>query len=180
LTIVIERCIAFDSESRFAFVANREGGTVAVIDVGAPKLQTTVRTGPCPASVAYSEAARAAYVTDAGDGTVVAIDARTLRERVRLKAERGLGAIRFASGGRWGFVLNPEANCVHLLDTATDRIVQTLATDKGPDQVTLSDQFAYVRHRESPTVRLIPLHGIGSPDRPLTMVEIPGGRAPRE
>jgi DNA-binding beta-propeller fold protein YncE len=168
---------AFDSDSRFAFVADRESGSVAVIDVRGPKMQTRVRTGPRPTAVAYSEAAHAVYVTDAGEGTVVALDARTLRERVRLEAERGLSAIRFTPNGRWGFVLNPDANRVHLLDTAADRIVQTFATDKGPDQVMLSDQFAYIRHRDSATVRLIPLDGIGNPDRPVTTAEIPGGRA---
>lgn len=168
---------AFDSDSRFVFVADRESGSVAVIDVRGPKMQTQVRTGPRPTAIAYSAAAQAVYVTDADEGTVVALDARTLRERVRLKAEPGLSAIRFTSNGRWGFVLNTGANQVHLLDTATDRIVHTLATDKRPDQVTLSDQFAYIRHRDSSTVQLIPLDGIGSPDRPVTMAEIPGGRA---
>ena len=44
--------------------------------------------------------------------------------------------------------------------------------------MTFSDELAYVRHRGSETVLMIPLKAVGEPGRPVPVVDFPGGQHP--
>lgn len=163
---------------RHAFVTNSHDGTVSVVDVRTLTKTADVATGEGPAAIAYSPLSRAVYVTHHQAGTIVAIDAERHEIVARMEAEPGLGPIRFAPGGRWGFALNPERNLLHVVDAATHRIVQTGETEAGPDQVTFSDQIAYLRHRGSEIVLMVPLAGIGREGAPVPVIDFPGGTHP--
>ena len=69
-------------------------------------------------------------------------------------------------------------NRLYILDAAKNRIVQTAAMKEGPDQVTFSDELAYVRHRGSEVVLMIPLSQVGEEDRAVPVVDFPGGQNP--
>jgi DNA-binding beta-propeller fold protein YncE len=170
--------LAFDQDSRFVFVCCAAGGTVSVIATGQGTKEAELRLGPRPAGVGYSAAAGAVYVPDAQAGEIAVVDANTLKVRTRIPAPRGLGTIRFAPGGRWGFVPVSAAGQVLILDAAAARVVQTVDVDKAPDQITFTDRFAYVRHRDSAVVVLIPLDRIGNPTDRSTVFEVIGGRSP--
>src|SRR6185436_9818643 len=169
--------IAFSDDSRFAFVTNRSDGTVSVIDVSRLARLRDVRTGTEPVSVAYTAIGRAAWVTHE-DGTLVSLDGASPQPIVRLRAEPGLGRIAFAPGGRLGFVVNPRTDRVHILDVSRGRIVQTAQVEKEPDLVAFSDELAYVRHRGSETVLMIPLGAVGQEGAPVPVVDFPGGQKP--
>ncbi|HBL25894.1 MAG TPA: cytochrome D1, partial [Acidobacteria bacterium] len=94
------------------------------------------------------------------------------------QAEPGLGRLRFAPGGRLGFVVHPEKNLVHLLDAASGRIIQTADVGEGPDQVTFSEELAYIRHQGTDQVLMIPLKTVGEEGRPVPLVDFPGGQHP--
>jgi YVTN family beta-propeller protein len=170
--------IVFDPDNRFAFVTNGQDGTVSILDIRRLEKVKDVPTGAGPSAIAYSAAAQLVYVADAVDGSIAAIDARSLTITARVPAGRGISDVKFAAGGRLGIVVRPGANRVDVLDSATNRIVQTVGTDKGPDQVVLSDQFAYVRHRDSATVLLLPLDRIGTAGEKVPVFEVPGGQCP--
>lgn len=172
--------LAFSDDNRFAFVTNRDEGTVSVIDVAKLSKVHDVGTGPEPAAVAFSSQARAAYVTSEGDGTVtvVAAPGQGAQQAVRITAEPGLGAIRFAPGGRLAFILNPVRNRLYILDATSNRIVQQAAAEYGPDQVTFSQELAYLRQRNTDTVLMIPLDEIGRPGEPVPAVDFTGGQNP--
>jgi YVTN family beta-propeller protein len=95
-----------------------------------------------------------------------------------MQAKPGIGNVRFAPGGRWGFVPNTKENVVYVFDASTNRIAQTITVDKGPDQVTFTDTFAYVRSLGSTEVNMIRLSTLtGQPD----IAKFPGGQtAPEE
>ncbi len=170
--------VAFSADSRFAFVTNREGGTVSVVEVRQPSRSAAVVTGRRPVSVAFSSQGKAAYVSDAADGTVAVIDPERRRVVSRIAAEPGLGQVSFAPGGRFGFVVNPAAGKVHILDAATNRLVQTAQVERGPDQVDFTGELAYVRHHDSETVLTIPLKDIGKEGNPVSVMDVPGGQKP--
>ena len=149
--------IAFSDDNRFAFVTNTAAGTVSLIDVRQLAKLSALPTGLRPTSVAFATRAGTAYVTHAGDGSIVSLDANRQQVVARLPAEPGLGRLKFAPGGRLGFVVHPEKNLIHIIDTATNQIVQTGDMAEGPDQVAFSHKLAYVRHRGSATVLMIPL-----------------------
>ena len=99
--------------------------------------------------MAFSPLAKMAYITS-GDGAITVIDGSRREIVARIQAEPGLGQIKFAPEGRLGFVVNPSKDVVHILDAATNRIVQTADVEDQPYQVAFSDQLAYVRHRGMP------------------------------
>ncbi|MGH8510058.1 MAG: cytochrome D1 domain-containing protein [Gammaproteobacteria bacterium] len=170
--------IALSDDDHFAFVSNRAEGTVSIIDVRELRKIRDIITGREPASVAFSPLSKMAYVVNEGDGTLVVIDGNRPGIVARVPAEPGLGQIGFAPGGRLGFVVNPEKDLVHILDAATNRIVQTGDVEDGPDQVAFSKDLAYIRHRGSETVLMIPLTQVGVEGKPVPVVAFPGGQNP--
>ena len=168
--------IAFDADSRFAFVTNGDAGTVSVIDVRALAKVKDVPTGEQPVSIAWSSLAGAAYVTHARSGTIVAIDGQRHEVTARMTARPGLGQIRFAPGGRLGFAVNPPADAVFIVDAASNRILQSGEMLDAPDQVAFTDDLAYIRHQGSETVLMIPLKEVGEEGKAVPAADFPGGQ----
>ncbi len=169
--------LAFDDRDRFAFVTLRNAGAVAVFDAQRPRSLRVVDTGVTPSAIAFSAMAAAVYVAHQS-GTIVGIDAEHHRIVARAEAEPGLASLRFAPDGRRAFVVNPEANLLHVLDTASNRIVQSGPMAGAPDQVMFTDELAYVRHRESEHVLMLPLDAIGVAGEPFQAADFPGGSQP--
>ena len=65
--------------------------------------------------------------------------------------------MRFARGGRWGFVANPAQSVVHIFDASTNRLIHEQAVGEAPDQFAFTDNFAYVRSLGSDQVSAIRL-----------------------
>ena len=169
--------LAFTDDSRFAFVTNEESRTVSIIDIRRLVKAGDVQLEGRPSSIAFSGLAQAAYVSSS-DGSVIVIGRTKQNVIAKMKAESGLGQIRFAPGNRFAFVVNPERNSVLVIDAAVNRIIQRATVDKGPDQLTFSSNLAYVRHRDSEQVLMIPLSEIGGESKPLSVVDFPGGQNP--
>jgi hypothetical protein len=115
------------------------------------------------------------YAADPENGRVVAI--RGAKIAASIDVEKGFTQFRFAPGGRYAFLPNPGANIVQVIDTASNRIVQTADIPDGPDQVTFTDTIAYVRRRGSETVMMIPLQRIGVSDA-IGVADFTGGQHP--
>lgn len=169
--------IAFAEDNRFAFVTNRTDGTVSVIDVRRLAKVRDVRTGPEPVSLAFSSRAGTAYVAHA-DGSVAALDGESPEPVARLRAEPGLSRLSFAPGGRFGFAVNPGKDRIHIFDTSQNRFVKTANVGDEPDQVAFSDDLAYVRHRGSEIVLMIPLGVLAEEGVPVPVIDFPGGQKP--
>jgi hypothetical protein len=73
-------------------------------------------------------------------------------------------------------VVNPKKNLLHIIDSASNQIVQTGDMEKEPYQIGFSDRLAYIRHRQTPIVLMIPLDGIGVSGKPLSAVDFDGGQ----
>jgi len=169
--------LALSGDGRHLFVTNRDAGTTTVVDVAERAKVADVETGERPTSVAWSEAAEAAYVVDEAGGVVV-VDPLGRRPPTRVEVPPGVGELRFAPGGRLGFLVDPGHDRVHLLDAARNRVVQTAEVEPGPDRVSFSDDLAYVRHRGSEIVLMIPLDAVGREGEPVPVVDFPGGQNP--
>jgi YVTN family beta-propeller protein len=169
---------AFDPDSRSAFVADAGAGTVSVVDVQALRVAGRIATGPRPSSIAYSPMAGMVYLTDPAEGTITAIDAKRHRLAARIKAEPGLGPIAFAPGSALGFILNPERGTLHILDAASNRLIQRAVLREGPDQLMFSDNLAYIRHRGTEEVMMVPLAEVGKEGKPVPAFHFPAGQNP--
>lgn len=170
--------IAFSDDSRFAFVTNHDDGTVSVIDVRKLSRIRDVPVGSNPVSIAFSKLAQAVYISNCDSGTVTVVSSTKHDVIASIKAEPGLGQIRFAPGDRLGFVVNTSTNAVYIIDAALNRIVQKADVEKGPDQLAFTSNLAYVRHRDSETVLMIPLNEVGKEGKPVPVVDFPGGQNP--
>lgn len=170
--------IALAENDHYAFVTNRDSGTVSVIDVWNLNKIKDIESGKQPASVAYSSLSKSAYVVSEGDGTILVIDGQSLEMATRIDAKPGLGIIRFPSGRRFGFVVNSRENVVHVIDDSTHRIIQTGGAGEEPDQITFTGNTAYIRSRGSEQILMIPLDQVGHEGGPIPVTSFSGGQFP--
>jgi DNA-binding beta-propeller fold protein YncE len=169
--------LAVSDDSNWVFVTAAAAGTTSVIEARTSRLRATIRTGDRPVSVAYSPLARMVYVAHE-DGKIAAVAPSQRRVVAEMKVKPGLGQIRFAPGGRYALAINPRTNMAHVIDASLNRVVQTCDTRNVPDGIAFSDQLAYIRHRDSEVVRIVPLKQLGAAGSPLSVVEFFGGQSP--
>jgi hypothetical protein len=170
--------IVFSEDSRSAFVLNRGSGTLSAIDIPGLRKLSDIPVGKKPAGLDYCAKSGSVFATDEDSGQIVVVDARRRALLTTTKAEPGLGQIKFPPNGQFGFIVNPKANLLHIIDSASNRIVQTGDMEKEPFQLGFSDRLAYIRHRQTATILMIPLDGIGAADKPLSAVDFDGGQTP--
>lgn len=162
--------IVIGDDNRFAFVSNRESGTVSLIDVAKLEKIKDVEVGPNPVSLALSELSKAVYVL--GENDLAVIDAHG-KLVTRIKTKPGSRSVRFAPGGRYGFVVSTPESTVGIFDAASNQMLHEFKAGKAPDQIVFSDTFAYVRSLESETVAMIRLATIGTE---IDITDFPGGQ----
>ena len=165
--------IVISSDNHFAFISNREGGTLSVIDVRKLAKISDVGIGSTPVSIARSELSKAIYVASENDGTVTVIDEQSQQVLTKMKAKPGLRSVRFAPGGRYGFAVNTKENLVHIFDAASNRMLHEVKVGKAPDQIIFSDTFAFIRSLGTESVTLMRLATIGTD---VEITEFPGGQ----
>lgn len=162
---------------RWLWTAERDAGTVSQIDIRTLAKVQSVAAGRRPVSLAWSDKAQTLFVSHE-EGILAVIDGKGTVAR-RLEVPPGLGQVRVAPDERLALAVNPERDLVHVVDVAAGRIVQTGNMDKGPDQVAFTDTLAYVRHRGSDVVFILPLAGLGrTDDAPVSVIDFPGGQNP--
>lgn len=163
---------AFTDHSRYAFVTNQREGSVSVIDV--PKLEKTVelKTGPRPSAPAFSRLSQSVYVLSEEEGTISVLDAGARRKIIASRP--GVKALRFTPDGRWGLITNIRENSVSILDASANRVVDTVQVGQQPDQIALTNAYAYIRSAGSEKISLIGLNSLGQ-DKPPAVSEFRAG-----
>lgn len=165
--------IVVSPDNRFAFVSNRQSGTLSIIDVRKLVKINDVKIGPDPVSLALSELSKAIYVASEVDGTITVIGEQSQKAVALIKAKPGLGSVRFAPGGRYGFAVNPKDNTVSIFDSATNRLLHEVKVGKAPDQIIFSNTFAFIRSLGTESVAMIRLATIGTD---VEITDFPGGQ----
>ncbi len=166
--------IAFTGDDRYAFVSNRDEGTVSVIEVGRLAKVNDIKTGPQPIALAFSRLSQALYVSDGKAGDIAVLDGRRHEVAARIAARPGLGPMRFTENGRWGFVVNSEENSVHVVDIATNRLAHTIPVGGRPYHIAITQAYAYIRSLDSERVAMIPLSELGG-EKPPAVTSFPAG-----
>jgi DNA-binding beta-propeller fold protein YncE len=172
-----EHDLAFAGDGNILVVTNRAGGTASLIDTRTHHALGDVAAGEEPISVVFSPLSGMAYVATTG-GRVTVIDPRRRKAIATLEAGKGLTQIRMAPGGRFAFIPNPGEDSVQIVDTASNRIVQTASITEGPFDVSFTNTIAYVRRLRSFAVDMIPLAGIGKEGEPVPVIDFPAGEYP--
>ena len=162
--------IVVTADNRFAFISNHDAGTVSVIDVAKLEKIKDVKVGPNPVSLAISELSKAVYAIADNSVTVINTNGDVLAS---IKLKPGARLVRFAPGGRYGFLVNTAESTVNIFDTASNRVLHEVKVGKAPDQVIFSDQFAFIHSLETESVAMIRLATI---DTEIDMNDFPGGQ----
>lgn len=172
--------VAVSDDSRWVFAAHRTHNRVTVVDTSTLAVHGVVDTGWEPVSMDWSRQARALYVANRGQGTISIVDPERPRVTGEIVAEAGLGELRFAPDGRFGFVVNPKRDRLHVFDAASGSLIQSGQVAPGPDHVAFSNELAYVRHAGSDTIFMVHLDrlGPGIAGTPLQVVDFPAGHNP--
>ncbi len=166
-----------DDNSR-AFVTNSLSKTTSVIDIGQLSKVKDVIMPDQPTAIAWSALAQAAYVGHKASGKIAVIGGQKSALIAECEAEPGIEQVCFAPGERFAFVVNPGEDVLHIIDAVSNRLIQTADMESEPDRVSFTDGIAYVRHRNSATILMVPLEGIGIPGGPVNVVDFPGGQYP--
>jgi YVTN family beta-propeller protein len=171
--------IVFTSDDRFAFVTNDSAGTVTIIDVSKLAVLKTLAIGKRLTSIAYSSLSNSVYIADEVTGVLSVVEGRMHEKTSSIKLEPGAGVVRFAPSGRLGVALNSRDNSVSAFDAATNKVIQRFEVEPGPDQVSFTTGYAYIRSFKSDHVTLIPIAALEKGGS-TQVVRIPGGQASPE
>ena len=147
--------IAFAADDSFAFITNKQDGTLSVVDVRKLSKLTDIKIGGLPSGAVLSPLSKAIYVANENDGTIAVVEAERHEILNRIKTEPGLKTVRFAPDGRFGFAINPATNRVYIFDVSSNRLIQVVPVDPGADQIAFTKEFAYVRSTGSEFVTMI-------------------------
>ena len=170
--------IVVTPNSRSAFITNKESGTLSVIDGRSLALVKDIKVGPIPISLAFSALSQAVYVASEGDGTLSVINSARFETLTKLTTAPGLRLISVSPDGRYGFAVNQSSNVVYVFDLATHRLAHTVPVGPKPDQITFTQQFAYIRSAGSEFVTMINLAALG---KEAAVSRIPAGqKAPQD
>jgi YVTN family beta-propeller protein len=170
--------IAFTDDDRFAFITNKQTGTLSLVDIRSLTVLKDLKVGSQPAAIAFSSLSQTAYVANEGDGTIAAVSAAKQDIVARIPTAPGLTTISIPSSGHYGVALNTANSTAYAFDLSSNRVAQTVPVGPGSDQLSFTKQFAYVRASGSEFVTMINMANIG---KEANVTKFPAGqRAPGE
>ncbi len=138
-------------DGKWVYVANAKDTTVSVLDAAANARVADIEVGDAPVQVAFAPDGRDVYTSLNGEDAVAKIDVK--RRRVVGKVRVGVGPIQVyvSPDGRYLLVANQgteerPSRTVSVVDTATFRVMKTVATGLGAHGVVIdpSSSHAYV------------------------------------
>lgn len=168
--------IAFTPDGRFAYVTNSADDTVSAVDAEKLSKLADIPVGKTPVPVVYGAASRMVYVAGVNGTAVSVIDPAVQRVVREIPVKRGTVALRFDPTGRFGFAVNQVENNVAVIDASTGEVAGAVEVVKGPDQVTFTDRYAYVRGTGSEKFSLVELSGVAKGK--FTAVDVTAGQKP--
>ncbi len=167
--------IVLSSDDRSAFVTNKQSGTVSVVDVRRLARNRDLKVGAHPVSLAFSSLSQAIYVASEGDGSISAFSQTSFASLARMETAPGIRTVRVTPDGRYAFAANQSNGLVYIFDLSTHRLAHTVPVGPKPDQITFTDQFAYVRSGGSEFVTLINLAALS---KEAAVSRFPAGQHP--
>ena len=157
---------AFDDKSKFAYIVSSSNpGRFNMIRISDMTRIRQLKLGKKPAGLAYSPISKAIYIADEELGVVHVYERKKGRFSKPIKLSPGVSSVRFEPDGRWGFVPNTEKGTVTILDASGKFQPRTMDSGRRPDQVSFTDDYAYIRNLGSRWITLIKLDSLGRSER---------------
>lgn len=165
---------AFTPDGRFAYVTNSASNTVTAIDAEKLARVADIKVGASPVPIAASETSKMIYVAAVNGASISVIDPSQQKVVGSIAVKPGTVALRFEPEGRFGFAVNQVESTVSVFDTANNTVLGSAEVVKGPDQITFTQRYAYVRGTTSEKFSLIELGEVAKGRYPV--VDVTAGR----
>jgi hypothetical protein len=159
-----------------AVVAHQDG-TVVVLDTGTTEVLHRTRLDGRITDLVDAPGSGRLYAALAGDDATVALDAASHQVVGRVDEARDVSRLAVAPGGRHGIAISTGRDSMTVFDTTTGRTLSSTPISGGPDAVSFTDGYAYVRSSTSVQVAVLPMSQLDSPG-PLTPVMVGVGELP--
>ncbi|GAA4839736.1 hypothetical protein GCM10023201_31950 [Actinomycetospora corticicola] len=164
-------------DGRFAYVANRDAGTVTVFDVAAGAAVGTIPVPGSPQALAFSPDGAEAYVALLGaagpTGEVVVVDTASGTVTARVPTGSRPAALAVAPDGGRVYASDPDGGSVTVVDPGSDAVVDRIAVGAGPHGLAVSPDGTRLAVTNDDADRVTVVDAAGGPPTPT-----PVGRAP--
>ena len=166
------------------YVAEREAGSVGVIDTGRMERIAGLPAGDGPFALAYDPVRRRVYVANVRSNDLTVIDAAAGRVFARVPAGASPYGVAVSADGARVVVTDQHAAAVSVIDAETLSVVATLPVGRYPEGVAIHDGRAYVANWFSDDVSVIDLASLRVTGRipvaegPRTILALPRPAAP--
>jgi YVTN family beta-propeller protein len=172
--------LAYDYAGRQVFVSDLGKGQLVVVDSNSRKIKNKISIPDGTHQIAYSKMSKRIYVAYPETGELRALYPDQDKSERILQMDPGIKHMQSSPDGRFLFILNELKDRMVILDTSTNKVKHRIRTGKKPYHLQFSDQFAYVRFKESSKISLLQLSALKQDDTP-PFVDVPlGTDAPRE
>jgi DNA-binding beta-propeller fold protein YncE len=182
-TLDVETIRTEDTVIAIGFSTIGDRAVVGTVD-GALVLDTETRReihrtplAGTPGAVAVSTATGDAYIAQPEAGAISVFNPASGTETARLQVDVGVSDIGVSPDGRWGVAVNRQLEKAYIIETASNRITHQIPVKGVPDQVTFTNQAAYIHNGGSPSVTVIPLDEI-DPTGDISVLTVPIGDRP--
>ncbi|MDD1616399.1 MAG: hypothetical protein LUQ28_07825 [Methylococcaceae bacterium] len=165
---------AFSDDSRTAYISNTNAPSIAIIDIEHLSIKNTINSPTPLVALAFSALSKSAYVATE-NGSLLVIDANG-QLLAPIDTGFALKTVRFSGNGRWGFAVSQTANKVFIIDASLNRLTQTLAVGSAPDQISFTDNFAYIRSTGNEIVSMLELTALDK-NAAVSVTSFSGGQA---
>jgi YVTN family beta-propeller protein len=140
-----------------AYVTNRKGNSVSVIDVATQEVLFIIPVGKEPVDVALTPDGTKAYVMNMGSNNISIIE--TVTDKVLATTPVGKSPRRatMTPDGTKAYVTNKKSNNISVIETATDKVLATVSVGEGPWVATITPDGtkAYVMNKGSNNISVI-------------------------
>ena len=176
--------VAITPDGGRAYVASFVGGQVAVVDLVAARVATSlpVRVGLGGEGVVVAPDGSRVYVAGSGpdytSGRVHVIDARSNAVVATVDVGDERASLAVAPDGRFLYVASYERNTVSIVDTASNTVASVVPIGQNPKDVAVGPEgrFVYVANGSATTLSVIDT-GAGNAVRTVTVGSGPDGVA---
>ena len=172
----------------FAYIANRTGNSVTVLDLVYLRPDRTLSVGASPVALTVNPRRDEVYVVNAQpqspSGSITVIDTTQNTAASAIPVHRNPSSLILDPSGRRAFVVNTGSNTVSVLDLDLRREIAAYVTGDRPGsaQISPDGRTLVVANRASGTVSLFSAHGPESSAPPLvlraTLPGCPGATSP--
>ena len=144
--------IGISPDGREVWAANRDDGTISIIDTATNKVvETLAKFSQLPFRVAFTPDGKHVLIPDPVGGELIVFDAQTRKERKRIKLAGGTVGVAVAADSKRAYVALQEAGSVAAVDLEKMEVVGKVETGKGPDGIAWAQDKSQVSGPKSKT-----------------------------